>query len=105
MRRYGECRNCGECCSSLRITGILSNLINQHGSLDEARSYYSFRGIKITDVNTKADTVCFELDIPCDKLTEENFCSLHDTPEKKPVICHRYPWFPDDLEGCGFYWK
>ena len=105
MKRYGDCVQCGGCCKTLRITGILSNILSQHGSLDEARAYYSFRNVAITEINEKADTVCFELDIPCDKLSANNRCSLHGTPEKKPLICHRYPNFPDDIEGCGFTWK
>ena len=105
MKRYGACVNCGQCCKTLRMTGVLSELISQHGSLDEAKVYYSFRGIGITEVNEEIDSVLFELDIPCDKLTEDNLCSLHDTPEKKPVICHRYPWYEDDIEQCGFSWK
>ena len=105
MKREGECVRCGGCCRTLRITGVLGNIVSQHGSLEEARTYYSFRGITISDVNHEAGTVCFELDIPCDKLGEDNTCSLHGSPEKKPLICHRYPWFPDDIDGCGFTWR
>ncbi|VAX18904.1 hypothetical protein MNBD_NITROSPINAE02-1710 [hydrothermal vent metagenome] len=105
MKRAGECERCGECCKTLRIRGTLSEIIAQHGSLDEARAYYSFRGINLADVNEKNDAILFELDIPCDKLTGDNLCALHDTPKKKPVICHRYPWFPDDVKECGFNWK
>ncbi len=105
MKRYGECVQCGECCKTLRITGIYSNLIEQHGSLDEARAYYSFRGVSITEIDRRGDRVLFEAPIPCDKLGADSRCSLHDTPEKKPVICHRYPWYPDDIESCGFTWK
>lgn len=84
---------------------MLSETLAQHGSLDEARAYYSFRGINLADFNEKNDAVLFELNIPCDKLTEDNLCALHDTPEKKPMICHRYPWFPDDVAECGFKWR
>ncbi|MBI4667481.1 MAG: hypothetical protein HY751_13855 [Nitrospinae bacterium] len=89
----------------MRITGVLSNVLSQHGSLEEARKYYGFRGVKITDVAPEADRLCFELEIPCDKLTASNHCALHDKPEEKPVICHRYPLAPDDIENCGFYFK
>ena len=80
-------------------------MLSQHGSIEEARAYYSFRNIAITEVDEKADLLCFELDIPCDKLTVDNHCLLHDKPELKPVICHRYPMAPDDIEGCGYKWK
>lgn len=105
MKRLGECVMCGGCCESLRITSVLSNLISQHGSLDEARAYYSFRGIEISYVNKETDTVCLELNIPCDKLTADKKCLLNDQPEQRPLICHRYPWFQDDIETCGYSWK
>jgi hypothetical protein len=105
MRREGECVKCGECCKALRITGILSHVIAQHGSLDEARAYYSFRKIKIADVSPNTDSLCFELNITCDKLTEDNNCLLHGQPELKPMICHRYPAVPDDIKSCGFSFK
>ncbi|MBI5814981.1 MAG: hypothetical protein HZB29_05160 [Nitrospinae bacterium] len=105
MIREGECIGCGGCCRKMRITGILSHVIGQHGSMDEARAYYSFRKIAITQVDPSTDTLCFELDIPCDKLTPGNHCLLHGQPELKPVICHRYPMAPDDIEGCGFNWR
>ncbi len=103
--RKGECRQCGECCRRVRITGILSNIERQHGSLEEARLYYSFRGIRIAEIDKDMDRVSLEMDIPCDKLTAENRCLLHSDPEKKPVICHRYPWFEDDIEDCGYRWQ
>lgn len=105
MERYGECVKCAECCKKLRITAILSNVISQHGSLDEAAHYYSFRGFKVTGSDIDADTLYLEADIPCDRLTEDDLCSLFDKPEEKPVICHRYPWFRDDVEQCGYKWR
>ncbi|MGK7345100.1 MAG: hypothetical protein ACNS63_04760 [Candidatus Nitrospinota bacterium M3_3B_026] len=105
MRRFGECRRCGECCRSVRITGVLSHVVGQHGSLEEARVYYSFRGIRITDADHGADRLLFEIDIPCERLTSDNLCALNGRPEEKPVICHRYPMFPDDIEGCGYTWR
>jgi len=103
--RRGECRQCGECCTVVRLTGILSHIVSQHGSLDEARLYYSFRGITVGDVDVDNDAVSFELNRPCSQLTAENTCALHTTPEKKPVICHRYPLYPDDIENCGYAWE
>ncbi len=103
LRREGECITCGECCRVVRITGILSNIVSQHGSLDEARAYYSYRGIRIIDVSEKSDAVGLEMDIHCDKLTEDNKCALH--PDGKPSICKRYPQFQDDIESCGYRFK
>jgi CO dehydrogenase/acetyl-CoA synthase beta subunit len=105
MKREGDCTSCGECCRILRFTSVLSNLITQHGSLEEARTYYSFRGFRITDINEKDDTACLEVDIVCNQLAPQNTCMLHDQPEKKPLICHRYPLEPDDIEGCGYTFK
>ncbi len=105
MRREGECVRCGGCCKELRITGILSHVLGQHGSLDEARAYYSYRKIKIADVSPETDTLCFELDTPCDKLTADNHCLLHDRPEIKPMICHRYPVVPDNIKSCGYSFR
>ena len=96
MKRYGECVSCGECCKVLHMRGMLSDIVSQHGSLDEAKKYYSFRGVRIPEINEKLDAVMFEMDIPCDKLDEHNHCKLHDDPAQKPVICHRYPLGPDD---------
>ena len=105
MRREGDCVECGECCRVMRITSVLSNLETQHGSLDEARLYYSFRGFRITEIDRDTDAVLLETDIVCDQLTPDNKCLLNDTPEKKPIICHRYPTEPDDIEGCGYTWR
>ena len=105
MKRYGECVLCAECCKKLRITAVLSNTISQHGSLDEATRYYSFRGFTVAGSNVETDILFLEADIPCDRLTEDDLCSLHDKPEEKPIICHRYPWFQDDVEGCGYKWR
>ncbi len=100
--RKGECIGCGECCKKVRITGVYSVIIHNHGSLDEARAYYSYRGIRLVEALPQADRVLLEIDIPCSQLTPDNKCRLHETPEKKPLICHKYPWFEDDVEGCGY---
>lgn len=100
--RAGECVMCGECCKKVRITTVLSHLISNHGSVDEARLYYSFRGIRLAETYPAADRALLELDIPCNQLAPDNSCRLHPTPEKKPFICHKYPWFKDDVEGCGY---
>jgi len=79
-------------------------MIRQHGNIDEAKSYYSFRGITIADVSEKQDRVLLELDIPCSQLTKDNGCLLHDKDEQ-PLICKKYPWFEDDIESCGYSFK
>lgn len=100
--RKGECVSCGECCQRVRITSVYSHLVANHGSIDEARIYYSYRGIRLAEALPAIDRVMLEIDIPCSQLTADNKCRLHETPEQKPLICHKYPWFKDDIEGCGY---
>ena len=84
------------------MTLLASHLAGQHGSLEEAEAYYSFRGARFAQVDLEGDRVSVEMDIPCSQLTPDNRCSLHGAPEKKPLICHRYPAAPDDVAGCGY---
>lgn len=102
LERTGECKTCGECCKKVRITSLLSHIIEQHGSIEEAGKYYLYRGINIAKVHEESDRVLLEIGIPCDRLAEDNKCLVHGSPEKKPLICHRYPWFSDDIESCGY---
>jgi hypothetical protein len=88
----------------MRVVMPYDHLLSSHGSIDEAAAYYSFRGGRLSGVDPKARLVAFEFAIPCDKLDAENRCALHETPEKKPVLCHRYPTGPDDIPTCGYYW-
>ncbi|MDH4185085.1 MAG: YkgJ family cysteine cluster protein [Nitrospinota bacterium] len=104
-RREGECVGCGECCKVFRMTCVLSEIIAQHGALEEAQAYYSFRGARFAQVDHQADRVSIEMSIPCRQLTADNKCQLHDAPEKKPLICHRYPTAPDDIAGCGYKFR
>ncbi|GMT42222.1 MAG: hypothetical protein IEMM0002_0633 [bacterium] len=104
--RTGQCNMCGECCRKLRITSVLSHILDQHGTMEEAKTYYSYRGIRLAETNKKTDRVLMEIDVPCSKLTQDNKCLLHvhvhETPEIKPFICRRYPWYVDDQEDCGY---
>lgn len=100
--RTGECLMCGECCKKTRVTAVLSNITSQHGSLEEAGAYYSFHGIQIMDVDEAGDRALLEIDMPCSQLAPDNSCRLNGSPEKKPLICHKYPWFEDDIETCGY---
>ncbi len=100
--RGGACVQCGECCKKVRITSVTSHIISNHGSLEEAKSYYALRGIRIVEVVQAADRVLLEIDIPCSQLMPDKSCGLHGTPDKKPLICHKYPWFKDDVESCGY---
>jgi hypothetical protein len=84
---------------------VTSQIIAQHGTLEEAEAYYSFRGARFAHVDHQADRVTIEMNIHCDKLTGDNRCALHFTPEKKPVICHRYPAAPDDVQTCGYKFR
>lgn len=100
--RTGECVQCGECCQKVRITSVLSAALANHGSLEEAEKYYSYRGIRVAEFDKISDRVLLELDIPCSQLDKNNRCKVHDDADKKPLICHKYPWFKDDVETCGF---
>jgi Fe-S-cluster containining protein len=100
--RTGECVQCGGCCKKVRITSVLSALLANHGSLEEAGKYYSYRGIRVAEVDRPSDRVLLEMDTPCAQLDENNRCNIHDDADKKPLICHKYPWFKDDVETCGF---
>lgn len=102
VERVGECVQCGECCKKIRVTSILSHIVKQHGTLEEAKAYYSYRGISLSEADEKKDRVLLELPLECSQLTVDNRCMLHDKPETKPVICHRYPWYEDDIESCGY---
>jgi len=96
---------CGECCRVFRLTCVISEIVAQHGSLEEAETYYSFRGARFVHVDYDLDRVGMEMSIPCDKLTADSKCSLHHTPEKKPLICHRYPMARDDIKTCGYRFR
>jgi Fe-S-cluster containining protein len=102
MKRTGNCTMCAECCRAIRLTTVLSETVSQHGSLDEARLYYSYRGITVAGIDEQKDRICLEMDIACSKLTKDGGCAVHDRPELKPVLCHRYPLEPDDIETCGY---
>jgi len=102
--REGECVSCGECCKKLRITGILSNIVRQHGTLEDAEAYYSYHGVKLVDADKISDRALLEIDRKCDQLSEDNICLLHEM-DKKPFICRKYPWFKDDIETCGFTFR
>lgn len=103
--RSGECVQCGECCKKVRITSVLSAVLGDHGSLDEAKKYYSYRGVRVVELDKPSDRVLLEMDVPCAMLGADNRCLVHDDPDKKPLICHKYPWFKDDIESCGYKFK
>ena len=93
---------CGECCKKIRVTSILSNSIRQHGGIEELKKYYSYRNITVAGYDDKNDLLYLELDTPCDKLDDQNRCVIHSDPTEKPYICHRYPWYRDDIDTCGY---
>jgi hypothetical protein len=70
--------------------------------MDELKHYYSFRNIQVAGFDKERDRIFFEMDFPCNQLDSENRCKLHASPSEKPYICHRYPWYEDDIEECGF---
>lgn len=102
--REGECHQCGECCQTVNITAMRDVTLRQHGSLEELRLYMKYRGIRVVGEDEERNVLFYEIDIPCDQLTEDNECKVHDSPEK-PLLCLKYPQEPDDIPQCGYRFK
>ncbi len=102
--REGECHQCGECCQTVNITAVRDVTLRQHGSLEELRLYMKYRGIHVVGEDVQNNTLFYEISIPCDQLTEDNQCKVHDSPEK-PLLCHKYPEEPGDIPQCGYRFK
>ena len=102
--RSGECHSCGECCETVNMTVVRDVTLRQHGSLAELKLYMEYRGIRVVGEDVAKNQLYYSVDIPCDQLTEDKQCKVHDTPEK-PLLCLKYPWAPDDIENCGYTFK
>ena len=102
--REGECHQCGECCQTVNITVVRDVTLRQHGSLEELRLYMKYRGIIVVGENIEQNALFYEIKIPCDQLTEDNVCKVHDSPEK-PLLCLKYPEEPGDIPQCGYRFK
>lgn len=101
-KRTGECRQCGRCCKVTRFAVVLDNAVRQHGSIEDLKIYFSYRGIRVINVDEKNNRLYYEMNVPCDKLNPDNKCSIHDQKELRPFICEKYPWFQDNVESCGY---
>lgn len=99
--RTGECHQCGECCKTVNITAVRDITLQQHGNIEELKRYLGWRGITVQGEDVERNLLFYSMEIPCEQLTSENVCKVHDSPDK-PLICHRYPWEPDDIEACGY---
>ena len=69
--------------------------------MEDLERYYAYRGFRVVNYSKKDDFINFEADIPCDKLTNDNKCLVHNSDEK-PLLCKTYPSFQDDIEECGY---
>ena len=102
--REGECHQCGECCRTVNITAVRDVTLRQHGSLEELRLYMKYRGIRVVGEDVATNRLFYELDIPCEQLTEDNGCRVHNSPEK-PLLCLKYPEEPGDIPECGYTFR
>ena len=100
--RTGECNQCGECCKTLNITVVRDVTLNQHKSIKELELYLSYRGICLVGEDIKHNQLFYSINIPCQQLGPENACKVHEDPEAKPLLCHRYPIEPDNSEDCSY---
>ncbi len=102
--REGECHQCGECCQTVNITAVRDVTLRQHGSLEELRLYMKYRGIRVIGEDVGQNALFYEIDIPCDQLTDDKQCKVHDSPEK-PLLCLKYPEEPGDIPQCGYRFR
>lgn len=101
LERTGECHQCGECCEKVHMTVVRDVTLRQHGNVDELKKYLSYRGIKVVGEDVANNYLFYALDVPCDQLTDDKRCEVHDT-DGKPLLCEKYPWEPDDIPQCGY---
>ena len=101
----GECNQCGECCKTLNVTVVRDVTLNQHKSIKELELYLSYRGIRIVGEDIKRNQLFYSINIPCQQLGPENACKVHENPEAKPLLCHRYPIEPDNGEECSYQFQ
>ncbi|KMP12304.1 hypothetical protein UR09_01485 [Candidatus Nitromaritima sp. SCGC AAA799-A02] len=100
--RTSECNQCGECCKTVNITAVRDVALRQHGSRKELELYLGYRGIRVVGEDVERNELHYTMDIPCDQLDPENRCKVHAHPEKKPLLCHRYPMEPPEVEECSY---
>lgn len=101
LNRIGECHQCGECCKTVNMTVVRDVTLRQHGSRVELERYLGYRGIRVVGEDVDRNALFYEVDIPCSQLTADHQCAVHDSPDK-PLLCHKYPDAPNDIEECGY---
>ena len=95
----------GECCKTLNITVVRDVTLNQHKSIKELELYLSYRGICLVGEDIKRNQLFYSINIPCQQLGPENSCKVHEDPEAKPLLCHRYPIESDNSEECSYQFQ
>ena len=95
----------GECCKTLNITVVRDVTLNQHKSIKELELYPSYRGICLVGEDITRNQLYYTVNIPCQKLGSENECKVHEDPEAKPLLCHRYPIESDNSEECSYQFQ
>ena len=95
----------GECCKTLNITVVRDVTLNKHKSIKELELYLSYRGICLVGEDIKRNQLFYSINIPCQQLGPENACKVHEDPEAKPLLCHRYPIEPDNSEDCSYQFQ
>jgi Fe-S-cluster containining protein len=83
MKLLGECKRCGKCC----INDINWIHFNNKEELEELIEALEARGYKIKQVGN--NIIHAEFPFRCNKLTDDNKCSLQG--DKKPKQCTKYP--------------
>ena len=95
----------GECCKTLNVTVVRDVTLNQHKSIKELELYLSYRGICLVGEDIKRNQLYYTVNIPCQQLGSENECKVHEDPEAKPLLCHRYPIESDNSEECSYQFQ
>ncbi len=101
LERQGECNQCGKCCETVNITAVRDITLRQHGNLEELKRYLEYRRIRLVGEDIGNNLLFYELPIPCQHLTVEKTCNIHNSPDL-PLICRKYPWAPDDISECSY---
>ena len=79
--------------------------LNQHKSIKKLELYLSYRGICIVGEDIKRNQLFYSINISCQQLGPENACKVHEDPEAKPLLCHRYPIESDNSEECSYQFQ
>ena len=84
------------------MTVVRDVTLRQHGNREELEKYLGYRGIRVVGEDVANNYLFYTLDVPCDQLTADKRCAVHDMPDKKPLLCEKYPDAPNDIDECGY---